>query len=161
MPLLSRPDSPGKSDRGTLRLLYEWGKLSLYVVLLSGCRSPAKPTSEEVTMPVWFTDVTAECGLDFVHDAGPTGSYFMPQIIGSGAALFDMDNDGLLDIYLLQNGGPSSTSKNQLYRQGRDGRFSNVSQGSGLDVAGWNMGLPSETSITTAGPTFWSLNMAA
>jgi hypothetical protein len=86
-------------------------------------------------------DITAESGLNFVHDAGPTGSYFVPQIIGSGAALFDFDNDGRLDIYLIQNGGPKSGSTNRLFRQGADGRFTDVSAGSGLDIAGYGMGV--------------------
>jgi hypothetical protein len=84
-------------------------------------------------------DVTEEVGLHFVHDAGPTGTYSLPQIMGSGAALFDFDNDGMLDIYLVQNGGSQST--NRLFRQGTDGRFTDVSAGSGLDVAGYGMGV--------------------
>src|SRR5262245_25623285 len=66
--------------------------------------------------PPWFADVTDEVGLDFTHDAGPVGDYFMPQIMGSGAAFLDFDNDGLLDIYLIQNGGPESGAHNRLYR---------------------------------------------
>jgi hypothetical protein len=85
--------------------------------------------------------MTDEVGLHFVHDAGPVGSYFFPQLMGSGAALFDFDNDGRLDIYLIQNGGPDSPSTNRLYRQGSDGRFVDVSAGSGLDVAGYGMGV--------------------
>ncbi|HEV2972249.1 MAG TPA: CRTAC1 family protein [Pirellulales bacterium] len=65
----------------------------------------------------------------------------MPQCIGSGAALFDFDNDGRLGIYLLQNGGPHSPSKNRLFRQQPDGRFKDVSAGSGLDFAGHCMGV--------------------
>src|SRR5207244_4592712 len=65
----------------------------------------------------------------------------MPQIMGSGAALFDFDNDGRLDIYLLENGGPNSRSTNRLYHQEADGRFKDVSAGSGLDVAGYGMGV--------------------
>jgi hypothetical protein len=92
--------------------------------------------------------VTDEVGLDFVHDAGPVpspgeagkNSFFMPQIIGSGAALFDFNNDGLLDIYFLQNGGPQG-AKNRLYQQLPDGHFKDVSAGSGLDIAGYNMGV--------------------
>jgi hypothetical protein len=85
-------------------------------------------------------DITEESGLHFVHDAGPTGSYFLPQIIGSGAALFDFDNDERLDIYLLQNGGAHGQT-NRLFHQEQDGRFTDVSAGSGLDIAGHNMGV--------------------
>jgi hypothetical protein len=79
--------------------------------------------------------------LRFIHDAGKPGSYFMPQLMGSGAAVFDFDGDGLLDIYLIQNGGPHSSSKNQLFRQQADGTFVDVSAGSGLDVCGYGMGV--------------------
>jgi hypothetical protein len=89
----------------------------------------------------WFEDVTDRVGLNFVHDARPTGSYFFPQQMGSGAALFDFNNDGRLDIYLIQNGGPNSKSKNCLYRQTADGRFEDISAGSGLDIAGYGMGV--------------------
>jgi hypothetical protein len=91
--------------------------------------------------PPWFEDVTEKVGLDFTHDAGPlSDKYFMPQIVGSGAALFDFDNDGLLDIYLLQNGG-ADRARNRLYRQLPGGRFQDVSKDSGLDIAGRNMGV--------------------
>src|SRR5690242_18782764 len=89
----------------------------------------------------WFEDVTEASGLRFVHDAGPVdGRYFLPQIMGSGAALFDFDGDGRLDAYLLQNGGPGG-AKNQLFRGLPGGRFENVSAGSGLDFAGHCMGV--------------------
>jgi hypothetical protein len=125
--------------------------LLIILGLVSGCqragsvspaddRSPVSARAEGQHLP-WFVDITAESGLSFVHDAGPTGSYFVPQIIGSGAALFDFDNDGRLDIYLLQNGGPKSGSTNRLFRQLADGRFTDVSAGSGLDIAGYGMGV--------------------
>jgi hypothetical protein len=101
--------------------------------------SPASPAQEEETGPVWFEDVTETSGLHFVHDAG-SPSYFLPQIMGSGAALFDFNNDGLLDILLLQNGGPQG-ARNQLYQGLPGGRFQDVSAGSGLDFAGHCMGV--------------------
>jgi hypothetical protein len=109
--------------------------------MLGGCRQRAPTVAETPAGPPWFQDVTEELGLHFVHDAGPVGNYFMPQVMGSGAALFDFDNDGRLDIYLVQNGGPGSRSTNRLFRQGPDGRFTDVSAGSGLDVAGHGMGV--------------------
>jgi hypothetical protein len=108
--------------------------------LALGCRRG--PPDGEAGEPPWFVDVTREMGLDFVHDVGsrPPDEYFMPQIMGSGAALFDFDGDGRLDLYLINNGGPKG-KPNQLFRQTADGRFVNVSKGSGLDVSGHGMGV--------------------
>lgn len=107
-----------------------------------GCsRSSDSGASQAPTGPAWFEDVTERSGLRFVHDAGPVGSYPMPQIMGSGVALLDIDNDGRLDIYLVQNGGPSSGSVNRLFHQQPDGTFRDITKGSGLDVAGYGMGV--------------------
>jgi hypothetical protein len=121
------------------------GVVGLHIVILTtlemGCKG-TRPDSPGIVAPEpWFVDVTKERGLDFVHDAGPTGDFFMPQQVGSGAALFDFNNDGRLDILLLQNGGPQSQSTNRLFMQQEDGTFKDVSRGSGLDFAGWNMGV--------------------
>ena len=102
--------------------------------------SPAPTPLPDPDEPPWFRDVTEEVGLDFVHEAGPTGGYPMPQSIGSGAAFLDFDGDGLPDFYLLNNGGPTGAT-NRLYRQLPGGRFRDVSRGSGLDISGYNMGV--------------------
>ncbi len=119
------------------------GGLLAVACLTQGCQRPtgSAPEQPEAAGPAWFEDVTDRVGLDFVHDAGPVGSYFFPQIMGSGAALFDYDGDGRLDIYLVNNAGPDSKSTNRLFHQRTDGRFEDVSAGSGLDVAGWGMGV--------------------
>jgi hypothetical protein len=119
--------------------------LSLLALAATGlaCRGTA-PTEKAAAAPAeppWFEDVTEQLGLHFVHDAGRPGGYFLPQIIGSGAALFDCDNDGRLDVYLLQNAGPGSGVTNRLFRQRPDGHFEDVSAGSGLDIDGHNMGV--------------------
>ena len=102
-------------------------------------RPPGKATTATEPQPAWFADVTAELGVNFIHDPKPiNGEYFMPQINASGEALFDCGNDGRLDIYLLQGGGPQSTSTNVLFRPMPDGTFQNVSQESVLDVNGYN-----------------------
>jgi hypothetical protein len=107
----------------------------------SSSPSPSVPQQAVADDAPWFVDITEQSGLNFVHDAGPLGKYFMPESLGSGAALFDFDNDGRLDIYLVQNGGPNSHSTNRLFHQDPDGRFTDVSAGSGLDVAGYGMGV--------------------
>jgi hypothetical protein len=113
---------------------------------LPGCSgaSPSDPDGSHVAPPPgppWFEDVTDTVGLDFVHDCGPTDTYFMPQSMGSGCAFLDADGDGLLDLYLLQFGGPGSKSVNRLYRQLPGGKFTDATAGSGLDVPGWSHGV--------------------
>ncbi len=136
------------------RLTRTWFSTALalpLVIAWLGCQAsvqnPAVDTTPETVPagPAWFADVTADVGLNFTHDAGPLPNtqgrrYFMPQAVGSGGALFDFDNDGRLDVLLLHNAGPDSSSTNRLFRQGSDGRFTDVSKGSGLDVAGYGMG---------------------
>src|SRR5579862_100631 len=86
----------------------------------------AESAPNKQSVAPWFQDVTREVGLEFVLEAGGR-DYFMPRQMGSGAACFDFDNDGLLDIYLLQNGGPKSTAKNKLYRRLPGGKFKDIS----------------------------------
>lgn len=89
----------------------------------------------------WVEDATGAWGVDFVHDVGPVGTYFMPESLGSGVAIFDFDEDGRMDVFFLQNGGTQSASRHQLFRQAEDGRFRDVSEGSGLDLPGRGMGV--------------------
>ncbi len=112
----------------------------LLVFGIGGCRPRASTTTLPVSAP-WLQDVTGQVGINFVHDSGQTPPYFMPQQVGSGAALFDYDNDGRLDLYLLQNGGPNSRSINRLYHQEPNGTFTDVTAGSGLGINGYNMGV--------------------
>ena len=111
-------------------------------MLFRSCHESRSRTENQpgTTGVAWFDDVTEKVGLNFVHDVGPVDDYPMPATVGSGAALFDYDNDGRLDIYLIQNAGPNSHSTNRLFHQEVDGRFTDVSKGSGLDVAGYGMG---------------------
>ena len=104
-------------------------------------RAPGGGPSATAAVRELFRDVTAEVGIDFVHVAGGhPQDYFMPKLIGSGAAFLDADGDGRLDLYFLQNDGPNSELTNQLYLQ-TDKGFALVGPGSGLDIAGHGMGV--------------------
>jgi hypothetical protein len=111
------------------------------LLLLAGCPRNDPIAPEAATEPPWFEDVAEKLGLKHTHDCGPTPPpFFMPQINGSGCAFLDYDGDGLLDIYLIHSGGPKGKT-NQLFHQEKDGTFRDVSAGSGLDVAGYGMGV--------------------
>ena len=117
--------------------------VSILLLTLVACWNSGPPADKGTPEPEgtpWFEDVTAKVGLDFVHDAAPTATYFTPLSMGSGSAFFDFDGDGLMDIYLLHLGGRNG-KKNQLFKQMPDHTFKDVSAGSGLDVAGYSHGV--------------------
>lgn len=98
------------------------------------------------SVPGFFTDITKQSGLNFVHEPGVDGSYFMPESMGSGGAFFDYDQDGDLDIYLI-NGAwhgksrKSETLRNHLFRQESNHTFTDVTKSSGLGDIGYGMGV--------------------
>ena len=85
-----------------------------------------------------FVDITPEAGTDFVHRTGRGDdgrpSYFMPEIMGSGVALFDRDGDGDLDLYLVQGEGRDAFFENA----GPEIRFAATSQAP--EIAAYGMG---------------------
>jgi enediyne biosynthesis protein E4 len=119
---------------------------------------------EKTGVPL-FTDISKETGLDFVHFNGMSGELYFPEMTGPGGALFDFDNDGDLDVYLVQGCmlGPGKTledatfpprdpnPRDRLYRNdltidnrgNRTLRFVDVTDKSGLKVTGYGMGAAS------------------
>jgi hypothetical protein len=93
-----------------------------------------------------FTEITQKVKLDFVHRAGEEGKFALPEIMGGGAAFLDFDNDGDLDIYLVQSGPlPESKRKdrppNRLFRQEPNGTFTDVTAEAGLGDTGYGTGV--------------------
>ena len=90
-----------------------------------------------------FRDVTAQSGIDFVHEAGARGDYWLPEGIGSGGAFLDYDVDGDPDLFLVQGGwpeGPNDEWRSRLYRNDGGMRFTDVSEAAGADVPGYGLG---------------------
>jgi hypothetical protein len=73
----------------------------LTLILLTGC-SPAPQPRAHSADGEWFTEYAKNAGLDFVHVNGMSGKFYMSEILGPGVALFDYDNDGDLDVFVVQ-----------------------------------------------------------
>lgn len=92
----------------------------------------------------WFEDVAAEAGVHFTHRSGHDGQRFLlPESAVGGAALFDADGDGDLDLYLVQSAPPSDNGPagNRLFQNLGDGRFEDISAGSGAADTGYGVGV--------------------
>ena len=124
-------------------------RLGLLLLCMAACDGgdppPVEPTANVAEAAPWFEEVAAESGLDFVHDSGHRDRYFIPEIVSAGAALFDMDNDGDLDIYLVQSGeiqaAAAKRPPNRLFRNRGDGNFDDVTEASGAGDRGYGMGV--------------------
>lgn len=110
-----------------------------------------EPASAEETEPIpnadpsvlaLFIDVANEVGLTFQYRGWPAGSYHLPTVMGGGAAVFDADGDGRMDIYLINghDGTPQSKLTNRLFRQRANGTFEDVTEASNLGDRGFGMG---------------------
>lgn len=93
----------------------------------------------------WLRDEARERGLVFEWRSGHAEKHYFPEIMGGGAALFDLEPDGDLDAYLVQAGSivapPAQRPGNQLFENRGAGRFTDVSAGSGAEDHGYGMGV--------------------
>ena len=94
---------------------------------------------------VTFVDATDEAGIRFRHSSG-TRSSLLPEDMGSGAAFADIDNDGDLDLYIVNIPRPLTqeasvgTETNVLYRNNGDGTFTDITDSAGVGHHGYGMG---------------------
>ena len=92
-----------------------------------------------------LADVTAQAGINFHHNSGAFGAKYLPETLGPGCAFLDYDGDGWLDI-LLVNGADWAGHKRErstlhLYRNNRNGTFTDVTERAGLAVEIYGMGV--------------------
>jgi hypothetical protein len=95
--------------------------------------------------PVRFTDVTRESGVNFQHINGASADKHLVETMGSGGLFFDYDNDGWIDLFLVDGGSPAdprlaSRARHQLYRNRGNGTFDDVTARSGIQHRDYGMG---------------------
>ena len=108
------------------------------------CATAAAEAAASARPGFSLTNITTAAGLDFQHNSGAFGAKYLPETLGSGCAFLDYDNDGWLDILLVNGkdwpGRRRRRSTLRLYRNNRNGTFTDVTERAGLDVELYGMG---------------------
>jgi enediyne biosynthesis protein E4 len=108
----------------------------------------SKPATASEPLGFRLVDVTRAAGINFEHNNGAFGAKYLPETLGAGCAFFDYDGDGWQDILLVNGcdwpghvhpGGSSSALR--LYRNNRNGAFTEVTRAAGLEAAMYGMGV--------------------
>lgn len=115
---------------------------AVHAAVLAGPQRAA--TTEATNVPV-FRDVARSAGLDFVHLNGASEQRLLPEIIGPGGLFLDADNDGWLDIFLVDGGSlvdaaVARRARHRLYRNRGNGTFEDISGTAGITHRGYGMG---------------------
>src|SRR5215813_3932284 len=97
--------------------------------------------------PIRFEDITSRSGLQFTTDSSPTPNKNQPETMVSGIGLIDYDDDGWLDIFIINGAAIPSLKKespkyyNRLFHNNHDGTFTDVTEKAGLVGDGYDMGV--------------------
>jgi enediyne biosynthesis protein E4 len=96
--------------------------------------------------PLFQPIASTQSGITWTHTSGRSADYYLPETTGAGCAFLDFDNDGWMDIFLVNSGpcdffSPATPLHHGLYRNNRDGTFSDVSHRAGLGDTGYGMGV--------------------
>jgi hypothetical protein len=101
-------------------------------------------TGSAVASPA-FRDVSATAGVSFIHVNGASPAKHFPEIMGSGGLFFDVDDDGWIDIFLVDGGSEASpvvarTARHRLFRNRQNGTFEDITTRSGIRHSNYGMG---------------------
>ena len=122
-----------------------WLTFILMSLVVFGLR--AQPSTVAGQSSVTFEEVPAKVsGILWVHDNAMSPERHLPETSGAGCAFFDFDNDGWMDVYLVNSGSsdfftPKTPLKNALYRNNRDGTFSDLTGQAGVSGGQFGMGV--------------------
>ena len=119
----------------------------VFAVSLTAVAQQKRASNGAVAAAVIFEEVSAKAsGISWVHHNARSPERYLPETVGAGCAFFDYDNDGWMDIYLVNSGvsdfyTPTSPLKNALYRNNRNGTFTEVTEKAGVAGQGFGMGV--------------------
>lgn len=122
----------------------------IFVLVVLPCLPPgllAQQTPAKSSSEVTFAEVSPKIsGITWVHVNAQSSNRYLPETVGAGCAFFDFDNDGWMDIYLVNSGPsdfytPTTPLKNALYRNNHDGTFSDVTDKAGVAGGTFGMGV--------------------
>jgi enediyne biosynthesis protein E4 len=105
----------------------------------------ADPPDRSLNYP--FSEIPGSAsGITWTHTAGASAEKYLPESTGAGCAFLDYDNDGWMDIYFVNSGPcdfftPARPLRNALYRNNRDGTFTDVTEKAGVPGGGYGMGV--------------------
>jgi enediyne biosynthesis protein E4 len=130
------------SRREVLSSLAAWLPLSI----LRKASASALLSPEAASPPLFRQIPSSLSGITWTHSSGRSPAYYLPETTGAGCAFLDFDNDGWMDIFLVNSGpcdffSPATPLRNGLYRNNRDGTFTDVTAKAGIGDAGYGMGV--------------------
>jgi hypothetical protein len=114
--------------------------------MLASALARARPFSAAESRPLFAEVPPSSSGIAWFHTAGLSAEMYLPETVGAGCAFLDFDNDGWMDIYLVNSGPcdfyqPPKPLSNALYRNNRDGTFSDVTAKAGVAGTAYGMGV--------------------
>ncbi|HTU33221.1 MAG TPA: CRTAC1 family protein [Candidatus Acidoferrum sp.] len=113
---------------------------------LNSLFTPRLPGRASTNGPVFQQIPNSASGISWVHVNGRSPEMYLPETVGAGCAFFDYDNDGWMDIYLVNSGNcdfyhPDPPLRNALYKNNRDGTFTDVTLKAGVPGNAYGMGV--------------------
>jgi len=116
------------------------------LLILAAIVVSAQRRSHSQKTAITFEDVTSQAKITWVHTNAHSSERHLPETVGAGCAFFDYDNDGWMDIYLVNSGpsdfyNPPNKLRNALYHNNHDGTFTDVTEKAGVTGGNFGMGV--------------------